>query len=333
MKVFPVLTLLLLLGGFLSPMQGQRPDARIYHTMVEADEGRIFLMGGTSKHGWTMDREDAWIYDLVANSWTPLGPNDPKEIFAAAYDRQSRRIIAFNLQGETWALDPADGSWEQRTPGKAPSTRCGERMVYDAGSDRVILFGGFGCTSVSDPMFNDTWSYDYESDTWTLHETVNAPPPRCYHDMVYHSPTDQVVLWGGRVEDPRVWVFDLEDERWTDIEVVGGPEGIRSYHTMASKPQTGTILVFGGLVVDEPMGISGVMLNELWSFDIDDRAWTRIETENTPPVRSHHAMAPHSPTGHLVVFGGELEAPYSDTVSDEVWIFDPVTLRWDRRGP
>ena len=279
-----------------------------------------------------MDREDAWVYDLGANSWARLGSNEPKEIFAAAYDRQSRRIIAFNLPGETWALDPANGSWEQRTPSQAPSTRCGERMVYDSNSDRVILFGGFGCTSVSDPMFNDTWSYDYESDTWTRHEPADAPPPRCYHDMVYHPPTDQVVLWGGRVEDSRVWFFSLEDETWTDVEVSAGPEGIRSYHTMASEPKTGLILVFGGLVVDEPMGIGGKLLNEMWSFDINGQKWTLVETENTPTIRSHHAMATHSPTGQLVVFGGELEAPYSDTVSDEVWIFDPVTLRWDKRG-
>ncbi|MGD2123090.1 MAG: kelch repeat-containing protein [Gemmatimonadota bacterium] len=331
MKDLLALSLFLFLGGLVSPLQGQKPDARIYHTMVEADQGRIVLMGGTSKHGWTMDRDDSWVYDLRADSWAPLGPNEPKEIFAAAYDRQSRRIIAFNLQGETWALDPIDGSWEQRTPSQAPSTRCGERMVYDADSDRVILFGGFGCTSASDPMFNDTWSYDYESDSWTLHETAKAPPPRCYHDMVYHSPTDQVVLWGGRVEDSRVWVFDLEDESWTDIEISGGPEGIRSYYTMASVPQTGSILVFGGLVVDEPMGMSGRMLNEMWYLNLNDRIWNRIETEDTPTIRSHHAMATHSPTGQLVVFGGELEAPYSDNVSDELWIYDPVTHRWKRR--
>jgi hypothetical protein len=182
-----------------------------------------------------MDLYDVWAYDLESNDWTQVGEVEAGEVFGAygsAYDRQSRRVIFLNREGQTWALDPTDGTWERRSPTDGPSSRCGQGMVYDSGSDRVVLFGGFGCTSVSDPVFDDTWSYDYESDTWKKHDLAVKPPPRMYHAMAYHETADRVVVWGGRVEDSQVWVFVLEGEEWAAVEAEDGPEGIRSYHTM-----------------------------------------------------------------------------------------------------
>ncbi len=335
MKGIPVIGFLLALRGFFFPAVAQTPAARIYHSMVETEDGRIIVVAGNSKHGWSMDLYDVWAYELESNEWTEIGQVEAGEVFGAygaAYDRQAKRVIFLNREGETWALDPTDGTWEHRDPPEGPSSRCGQGMAYDAGSDRVVLFGGFGCTSVSDPVFDDTWSYDYESDTWTRHEPEAAPPARMYHAMAYHEGADRVIVWGGRVEDSKVWAFDLEGETWTAVEAAGGPEGIRSYHTMAYMPASESVIVFGGLNLDTWSSASGTMLNETWSLDLIGREWTRLETVNTPPVRSHHAMATHSPTASLVVFGGELEEAYSDLICDEVWMFEPATLRWSRRS-
>lgn len=318
-----------LLGVAMPPAFAQTPAARIYHSMVGTEDGAIYVFAGTSKHGWTMDLLDVWAYDLDSNRWTSLGALEPGEVFGAAYDRQSRRVVAFNLKGETWAFDPDLRRWEQRHPRLAPSGRCGQGMAYDARSDRVILFGGFKCTGVSDPMLSDTWSYHYDSDTWTLLEPAVAPPARIYPQMVYHDAAQRVVLWGGRVNDSRIWTFDGEQNRWTALHTAGVPEGIRSYHTLAYDPKSQKIVVFGGLVLDGPLSFGGRMVNETWSLDLALARWTLVETE-APPARSHHTMVTHGPSGLIIVFGGELKAPYSNVVTNEVWVFNPTASTWSR---
>lgn len=336
MKKVLFLGLMMVFGGPPAPSPAQTPVARIYHSMMETDDGRIIMLAGVSKRGWAMDLHDTWAYDFESNRWNELGEFEAGEFFGAyssAYDRQSGRIILFNREGQTWALDPSSGAVERRNPEEAPSPRCGQGMVYDSGSDRVVLFGGFLCTSVSDPVYGDTWSYDYESDSWTEHSPAVAPSPRMYPGMVYHAGADRVITWGGRVEDSEVWAFDLEAEEWAPVPTTGGPEGIRSYHTLAYDPGTEGIIAFGGMHLDTWIGLGGAMLNETWFFDLASGNWTLLETTNTPPARSTHAMAVHGPTGSLVIFGGELETPYSGILSDEVWAFDPATLRWSRRVP
>ena len=173
------------------------------------------------------------MFDVVNRSWERVGDFEPGDVIGAAYDASSNRVITLNFEGETWAFDPSERNWERRNPADGPSGRCGHGMVYDSQSDRTILFGGFGCTSVDDPMLNDTWSYSYNSDSWTQHANESAPPPRMYHSMVYHGDTDRTVVWGGRVEDSRVWTYDLEANIWVSLEHKLFPEGIRSYQSVA----------------------------------------------------------------------------------------------------
>ena len=69
-------------------------------------------------------------------------------------------------------------------------------MVYDTKAGKVILFGGFKCTSMADPLLNDTWSYDYQSDTWKEMSPETNPPARIYHGMVYEPEAGMTLVWG-----------------------------------------------------------------------------------------------------------------------------------------
>ena len=87
-------------------------------------------------------------------------------------------------------------------------------MVYDSESDRLIFFGGAIKNLEAD--YDDTWSYDYNTNTWTNMSPVVHPPASEWHSMTYHSVDDRVVLFGGHVSGSgsdwtnhnETWVYD-----------------------------------------------------------------------------------------------------------------------------
>ena len=330
-RTLSVLTFLILAS--ISARGGAQPVGRIYHSMLTLNDGSLLMFGGVSRHGFgPMDLRDTWLYDIDSGSWQKISDLEPGDVIGAAYDIQSDRIITLNYQGETWAFDPSGREWERRNPAIGPSGRCGHGIVYDSQSDRTILFGGFACTDVSDPLLNDTWSYDYDADTWTQHVSASPPPPRIYHSMVYHKGADRMLVWGGRVDDSRVWTFDLEENIWTALKQDLFPEGIRAYQSMAFDPESSLLFMFGGLVLTEPMSFEGTLVNETWTYDLRRNEWSLHQPLSKPSARSHHSMA-MSQDGKLVVFGGELNTSYSGEMSDEVWVLDPGSITWSLRAP
>jgi len=54
-------------------------------------------------------------------------------------------------------------------------------MTYDSKADRIILFAGTGAGD----DFDDTWAYDYNSDTWTQFAPTSHPTGRHYGTMTF----------------------------------------------------------------------------------------------------------------------------------------------------
>jgi N-acetylneuraminic acid mutarotase len=302
----------------------------MYHSLV-SDGDRLYVFGGLERHGWQGGLDDVWAFSTSDQSWESLGPSEPSDVGDPAFDAESGRFVMLAADGETWAYDPVARDWEQRNPATSPSSRCGERTVYDAESDRVVLFGGFACTSSSDPGLDDTWTYDYNADTWEQQTPDSSPPGRMFHDMVYDEAADRTVLWGGRVEDVRVWLYDVDGGTWTSQPRRGGPEQMRAYHAMSYDPDSDRVLVFGGLELSHPLGLSGDLMGDLWAYDAADDRWTEVSTEPAPEPRSLHRLTFDPSTGSHVVFGGEIGEAYSDNPTDEVWVFDPSEDAWS--GP
>lgn len=306
------------------------PDARMYHEMVSptADAGEVLVFGGQTFHGWDLDVGDLWAYEPDTDRWEQRREPLAGEVTAAAYDAESDRVVVVDLDGGTFSYDAATDEWERMQPADAPSPRCGQTMAYDTESDRVVLFAGFACTKVTDPMLDDTWTYDLNSDSWKQMNPETSPPARIFHGTAYDPGADRVVVWGGRVEDDRVWTYDVNNDRWEPHRPVDGPTGIRAYHGVAYDPVGERVLVFGGLDLLSPLSTAGEMLDELWAYDVDEGRWTRVTVENPPAGRSHHAMVFAPAIGRHVVFGGETGSPYSNNVTDEIWLFDPATDTW-----
>ena len=105
-----------------------------------------------------------------------------------AYDSESDRMILFSGDldsgpgwivsiNDTWAYDYNTNTWENMTDDQMRNNgRILGHMAYDSESDRIILFGGSDCRYMANSTKpGETWSYDYNTNTWTNLTTADGP--------------------------------------------------------------------------------------------------------------------------------------------------------------
>ncbi|MEM8998810.1 MAG: kelch repeat-containing protein [Bacteroidota bacterium] len=316
----------------------QSPSPMIYHSLVHHTKAkRILLFGGNSKHAWKPDRAEVWQYDPNDGLWAKIGRYEAisdsiVNAHSPAYDEESDRIIVFNSAGETWAFDFSANRWENMKPPIAPSPRCGQSMVYDRESDLMVLFGGFGCTSIDDPILNDTWTYDYNSNRWEKMKPEQSPPNRMYATMAYNSKETNMLLWGGRLiaslDDTSLWKYSLKTNTWTQIATIGGPDFAYAYPNMVYNQKRNELILFGGGILTE--AFAGTLTDELWKFDIDTSKWHRLSSENVPPPVYLHSMVLLEDQGRAMLFGGEIEKMYSNILLPGTWKLDLNSYQWSK---
>jgi len=106
------------------------------------------------------------------------------------------------------------------------------RRIYDPVDQMVLLFGG----SMYDDgytLYNDLWSYRYETNTWTEIETTSwrqvdsevRPPSRCCSIVVYDPVNDVILIFGGmanQVYMDDLWALDSAGQ-WSQLTGGAGP--------------------------------------------------------------------------------------------------------------
>jgi len=160
---------------------GGSPPGLIYQGIAyDAESDRVLIWGGVSPDEEPLP-PSVWSYDFNTNTWEEMksgeGPQPQGADYTAmVYDAKADRTILYGGQGqgdETWAYDYNTNTWTQLTPpGTVPGDLSKHAMAYSTAADRVILFGGRlsssgGATSVDRLNFGETWSYDFNTNTWT----------------------------------------------------------------------------------------------------------------------------------------------------------------------
>ena len=220
---------------------------------VDETRARVLLFGGAgpgyrSRYGdtWSWTR-DGWI-ELVA-----AGPG-PVDHHAVAYDQRRGALVVFGGNDPsgawtraTWVLDSA--GWRAIGDSmRGPPPRAHHAMVYDAGRERVVLFGGLGADR---RYLDDTWEWD--GARWHRLD-LPAPPARTRHRLAYDARRRVVVLYGGAGDRARgqtsgfnvlsdVWEYD--GRAWRSVGGSAGPGG-RMVHAMTFDGSIGETLLFGG---------------------------------------------------------------------------------------
>ncbi|MFX0075813.1 MAG: Kelch repeat-containing protein [Candidatus Hermodarchaeota archaeon] len=203
----------------------------------DSESDRIILFGGQSGVSVEVFFNETWVGIPGSNTWQKMSPVlAPPARFShsMAYDNESDRVILFggysgsSFFSDTWAYDYNTNSWEELINTTHPSARGAPAMVYDSESDRIVLFGGAGTS----PTFDDTWVYDYNSNSWTQQNPPESPPARSRHGGAYDSQSDRFIIYGGttggfnsafHINDGKTWAYDLNTDTWEERDLGSTP--------------------------------------------------------------------------------------------------------------
>lgn len=259
-----------------------RPVDVVGPVMAYDSTHRKTILFGCNDNDPDSPNDETWSYDSLTNEWTNMNPlNGPgaRSRLAMVYDSESDKVILFGgniwdtdlgdlvFYCETWAYDSGTNTWTNMTPIDSPEPRIYHAMVYDAQSDKVILFGGAYQDSLDqDHFFNDTWTYDYNTNTW-MNVTTSVSPPRSAAMMAVYDPTnDLTVIFGGTsdfdtiIPSDQMWAYDDEANEWATVSE-GVPPAARFGGVMSYDVKEGKAILFGG--VDESL----TMRNDTWSWE------------------------------------------------------------------
>lgn len=205
----------------------------------DSESDMIILFGGSdwgfvsvSQGDPSISYNETWVYDTNTDTWTNMEP-DPSPsgrwYQPMAYDSKADRVILWGGtdyagdpadEGLVWAYDYNTNTWEVISPSEGPNPdpdREGAGMVYDAESDRMIMFGG-------DAFGSETWAYDFNNNTWALMDDGHGPAGALnlsFFGFVYDNNLDRVFLSGGNLCDKAcdyqegLWSYDFNSNTWT----------------------------------------------------------------------------------------------------------------------
>lgn len=304
-----------------------RPLPRYGHALAFDPANRLLVMfGGRNDSAFF---PDTWTFNTTARAWTNQNPpSSPPARWghSMAFDAVSGTVLLFGGEdsarsyNDTWAYNVSENTWTRKLLSSGPSPRLEQAMTFDPGTARALLFGG---NDRAGNAQDDTWSYDSDSNSWSLKARAPRPLPRMHHAMAYSSQDRQTLLFGGTdtfLQFNDTWLFNASQGSWNRVQTPEAPSP-RHDHAMAYESITGKVVLFGGLAGSE-------YVNETWTYNFTSGAWTLAETANAPPPGAGYQMAFDGYVGQVVLYGGR-----NDTeLFDDTWTYDPVESVWTNTG-
>jgi N-acetylneuraminic acid mutarotase len=317
----------------LEPML--KPWARVWAGMTFDDKHEKVILYGAS-----FDRI-TWTYDIDINRWTNrYALFRPPEITCCheiIYNNKHDKSILFGgghgrpyYDDVTWVYDYEPNRWRRMSPYPEPSPRYNFGMAYDSNYDKTIIFGGEGGMQ----NYEDTWSYDYVSNTWTNMSPAIHPVHRWGTQMVYLSNHNLVMMFGGCSHPPYVyhddtWFYDYGTNTWTRKYQYIYPEG-RMGHFMAYNSKHDKVVLFGGA----GSGMSH-HFDDTWVYDYSSNTWTNMNPATYPTERYWGGMTYDSKHDKIILFAGMgvKDDPNVNQALDDLWIYDYETNTWNEIHP
>ena len=315
----------------LSPSGGP-PPARVFPSGVfDASTKQAIVFGGNDATSYF---NDVWLLTLgISPQWTAMtvsGTLPPaRSTLTAVYDQNSSRMIIFggyngSCYNDTWVLSHANGAtgtpaWVQLNPTDTTPPRNGHTAVYDAGSNRMVVFGGFvstGSNCSSRSAANDLWvlsnanGSDSAAPAWTQLTPAGGPPPvRTNHTAVYDPGSNRMIIFGGTANGAYLndtWVLVNANglggtPTWIQLSPSGVLPGGRQYHSAVYDPISNRMIISGGAgttkyndtwVLRNANGLGGAPV------------WTQLSSVTPQPERYADEAIYDSASNRMILFGG-----------------------------
>lgn len=321
------------------------PPARYYlggQMAYDSESDRVIIFSGAvqSGVGWFISINDTWAYDYNSNIWenmTNEQMRDNGRIYGGmAYDSESDRIILFGgadsrymanstRVGETWSYDYNTNTWTNLTTANGPPARGCHSMTYDEANDRMIIYGGMhpGIYYENLHFYQDTWAYDYNSNTWTNMSPPVNPGPLIQQGYAYDSESERTVIFGGRNQShsddgvnypafssSNTWVYSYSHNNWTKMSPANSPSR-RAIVGMAYMTHLDKACFFGGIIPWNDF-------SDTWTYDYNTDTWTDMNSPSPPSARYFHSFAYDSESKVIILFGG---MQYGGGYVDDTWAY------------
>lgn len=263
----------------------------------------------------------------ASSQWIQQGPQS-RNSHTAVWDAANSNMIVFGGQNSSTNTDLND-VWlvnsgtdkhiteTQLTPsGTAPAPRFGHVAAYDAGSNRMVIFGGG--LGTPGPCANDAWILDGANGkagtpTWlTLTPSGALPPARVHHVSAYDAATNTLMVFGGSdcgtgyFSD--VWVLSNANGQggtpvWTQLSPTGTIPAARQSATAVYDSANNILIVYGGDAGGSNFGDVSVLSNANGTGGTP--VWTLLAPTGTAPLeRSGHSAIYDAVNNRMTVFGG-----------------------------
>ncbi len=307
------------------------PIARYNHAMTyDSTYEKTILFGGSRLFGGygvgVKYFNDLWTYDMSSGSWSHIAPTGPLPVaraqHAMTYDEKNEVTVMFGghvgvldqePSSETWVYHYSGSYWEKmstQVPPDGPDARYGMAIAYDKKHEAVLMYGGTDGTQ----FFTETWSYVYDTDTWTNLLAANPPPEMKGHSMSYDDQYETSVLYGGADASQYlgdIWIYHWNTNEWEKRDSWAAMPEERAYHAHAYDIENCRIVLFAGLDGTTVYG-------DTWSYDAHQDEWAPMNPSLSPAERYGHSVVYDSDAGVLVLFSGE-DAHWS--LRTDVWVY------------
>jgi hypothetical protein len=175
----------------------------------DALRGVATMFGGegdptTYTETWTWNGTD-W------NLLSPITSPTTRHFASMAYDAERGQTVLFggSMPGvrlnDTWIWD---GTNWTRDPSPAPGASGFTYMTYDTAVKEVVAYVYFGL----DPYPPAEYTISWDGTRWTDRSNASDPSPRSDAAIAYNEAGGQVVLYGGRFDQPQpfaeTWLWD-----------------------------------------------------------------------------------------------------------------------------
>jgi hypothetical protein len=327
-------------------IEGERPHARLGHSLVfDAQGGRFLMFGGA----WELDAttwaysDEVWALTLdPVPAWTRLEPAGevpgPRMGHVAAYDDAGGRMLVFagrdgsGALDDLWSLDPAGEVWTPLAPaGATPAARDRAAGAFDPARRVLAVAGGLAADDTT--HLDELWLYDVQAGAWD-EPSPAGPRPSARHAQAaaYDGAGARLLFHGGARGTmgsaalyDEVWALTLDPPAWERVEPTGTAPAPRAWHSATVDPGSGRLLLFGG------SSGAGCGSNEVCALSLgDDPAWLPPLVAGSPlAARRGHAAVIDPLRGRMLVIGGLAQGAGGGSE----WLSDVWSLPLEGAGP